>query len=166
MKYIDVRNQIKSGDILAWSHGGWSSWYDIQVSIVRMFTQSEYSHVGIAWVIGGRVFIIEAVGSGVRIFPLSREIPFYWIPQGEADYWNDAVEEHMLSRIGDKYSKWDAILAFFGKLNIGSNNSWQCAELTIDYMKFVGMLVIDIDATPSAVVNYLLDSGYNIHKVI
>jgi hypothetical protein len=57
MKYEAAREKVKSGDLLAWSHRGWRSWYDIQIQLVRFFTQSEYSHVGIAWVVGGRVHI-------------------------------------------------------------------------------------------------------------
>ena len=26
MKYAKARPEIKTGDLLAWSHGGWSSW--------------------------------------------------------------------------------------------------------------------------------------------
>ena len=71
-KYSEYRDQIKSGDLLAWSHRGFRSWHDFKVQAVRLFTQSEYSHVGIAWVVGGRVFVIEAVEPRVRIFPLSK----------------------------------------------------------------------------------------------
>lgn len=36
MKYKEIRPLIKSGDILAWSHRGWKSWYDIKIQFVRM----------------------------------------------------------------------------------------------------------------------------------
>jgi len=60
MKYSEVRDTIKSGDLLAWSHRGWRTWYDIKIQAVRFFTQSEFSHVGVAWAVGGRVFVLEA----------------------------------------------------------------------------------------------------------
>ena len=53
MKYINFRENIVSGDLLAWTHHGWNSWYNFQIQMVRAFTQSEYSHVGIAWCTGG-----------------------------------------------------------------------------------------------------------------
>lgn len=124
MKYDAARQQIKSGDLLAWSHRGLSSWYDLQIQIVRMFTRSEYSHVGIAWVIGGRVFVIESVSGGIRIFPLSRLTPFYLL-QFEKP-WSTEAEEYALAHIGDPYSKLECIRAFFEPLTIDGH--WQCAK--------------------------------------
>ena len=51
MKYEDVRPTITSGDIVAFTHTGWSSWSDIESQIVRMATRSEFSHVAMAWVV-------------------------------------------------------------------------------------------------------------------
>src|SRR3990167_457790 len=98
MKYAEVREHLKSGDLLAWSHRGWGSWYDFQIQMVRMFTRSEYCHVGIAWVVSERVFVLEAVSTGVRIFPLSRELPFYWVPLRSA--WEDEVDAWALKQVG------------------------------------------------------------------
>lgn len=129
MRYADIRNRITSGDLLAWSHRGWATWADWQIQAIRIFGRTEYTHVGIAWVIAGRVFVIEAVGVGVRLFPLSRAAPFYWLPTGAV--WSDAVEQLALERVGDRYSKWDAIRAFFGALRIGADRNWECAELAL-----------------------------------
>jgi uncharacterized protein YycO len=150
MKYADARPQIKTGDLLAWSNGGWGSWHDIQVNFVRMFTRSEYSHVGLAWVANGRVFIIEAVGTGVRIFPLSREIPFYWVRK-PSPLTQEAIE-FLFERIGAPYSKWQAILAGIGALAKGRDDIWQCAELVLSALKLDDDGLGDIDATPTAVV--------------
>lgn len=124
MNYADARPKIKSGDLLAWSHRGLKSWYDLQIQIVRMFTRSEYSHVGIAWVIGGRVFVIEAVSGGIRIFPLSRLAPFYLL-QFDVP-WAPEAEEYALAHIGEPYSKMECIRAFFEPLTIDGH--WQCAK--------------------------------------
>lgn len=126
MKYAQAREQIQSGDLLAWSHRGWGSWYDIQIQMVRVFTQSEYSHVGVAWVTAGRVFALEAVQTGVRIFPLSRLLPFYWLPMGAS--WESEVECWALQQVGEPYSRWQAVLAGLGLLRAGEDNIWQCAE--------------------------------------
>ena len=79
--YANIRQHIKSGDLLAWSHRApwWASLRDCKIALVRLFTRSEYCHVGIAWVLGGRVFVIEAVKPEVRIYPLSKLAPFYWV---------------------------------------------------------------------------------------
>lgn len=153
MKYVDIRPQIKSGDVLAWSEGGWTNMHDIQVSLVRMFTQSEYSHVGMAYVVGGRVFVVEAVCPLIRIFPLSKLTPFYYMPTPKS-WWTDETEATLLSRVGLPYSKWEAIRSFFTKDTDGQS-VWECAKL-------VNKTLIEFDSgfdhihdTPTATVKYL-----------
>lgn len=124
--YANHRGEIRSGDLLAWSHRGWGSLYDLQVQAVRMFTRSEYCHVGIAWVIGGRVLVLEAVSAGVRIMPLSSLLPCYWLPLSVA--WNWVVEDFALARVGERYSRWQAVLAGLRLLKPGEDRLWQCAE--------------------------------------
>lgn len=149
MKYTDARPLIKSGDLLAWSHRGWCSWYDLQIQAVRIFTRSEYSHVGIAWVIGGRVFVLEAVKPLVRIFPLSKLVPFYWLPFDGS--WTADAEESGLAHIGESYSTLQAVNGFLGTLRPGADTEWQCAEYVDIVMKANG---IDLGPviTPSALV--------------
>lgn len=147
MNYSDIRLKIKSGDLLAWSHRSWKSWNDIKIQIIRFFTQSEYSHVGIAWVIGGRVFVLEAVIPLIRIYPLSKSGEFYHIPLN-CD-WTDTVEEFALSHVGEEYSTLEAIKAFFGK--VSHDSKWECAEYVIDVLKEAGINLGD-KATPTAVV--------------
>ncbi len=52
--YADVRHKISSGDLLAWSGKG------LYGRIIRHWTGETFSHVGIAWVVSGRLFAIEA----------------------------------------------------------------------------------------------------------
>jgi hypothetical protein len=156
MKYEAAREKIKSGDLLAWSHRGWRSWYDIQIQLVRFFTQSEYSHVGIVWVVGGRVLVIEAVTPKVRIYPLSKLGTFYWLPYSEP--WTAHHEELALSYVGTEYSKLEAIAAFF-------NTSWypakmQCAKLVAKLRSHVSFNV-----TPSHIVDTELHHGGALYKV-
>lgn len=125
MNYQDARPYIKSGDLLAWSHKTWLSWYDIKIQIVRFFTRSEFCHLGTAWVVGDRVFVIEAVIPLVRIYPLSKLGDFYWIPMSAG--WSRETECLALSKVGHRYSTWDAIKAPFTKLK--NDDVWECAEL-------------------------------------
>lgn len=126
MNYAAARGQIQSGDLLAWTHRAWGSWYDIQIQIVRTFTQSRYCHVGVAWNVAGRLMVLEAVATGVRIFPLSRLVPFDWLPIKAA--WEPEVEAWALQQVGEPYSKWQAMLAGVGLLKAGEDSIWQCAE--------------------------------------
>lgn len=157
-----MREKIKSGDVLAWSHKGWNSWYNLKVALVRMFTRSEYSHVGIAWVIANRVFIIEAVSAGTRIFPLSKELPFYWIPT--ALDWTQEVEEFALAHVGEAYSQWDAVLAFFGCINT-KDKKWECAEFVQVILKEL-KIQLPNKATPSEVIQDLQRLGYPLYFVL
>ena len=160
MKYTDFRSQIKSGDVLLWTHTGVKSWKDFELLLVRITQRSEYTHAGLALVFAGRVFVLEAVGTGVRIFPLSRELPFFHI--GTNVEWTQEAEEFALATVGQKYSKWEAIMGIFGETKRDDN--WQCAEYVRETLKLSG-LNLDCIATPSAIVNSLLDRGFYLQKV-
>lgn len=149
MRYADARPLIRSGDLLAWSHRApwYRSWYDFKIAMVRAFTQSEYSHVGTAWVVGGRVFAIEAVMPLVRIYPLSKLGEFYHLPLG-AKFDDDALE-FALSKVGEPYSQVQAMQAFF---HLPSDDSlWECAELVRKLAMLEG-IDLGLNATPSGIV--------------
>lgn len=154
MNYASARPKIRSGDLLGWSHHGWGSWYDIQVQLVRMFTRSRYSHVGVASVFGDRVMIYESVSAGVREFPLSRELPFYWIPMGLE--WNDAADRFVYETLGDPYSKWQAIKAQLGLLVPGADKVWECAEWAMTLYERAFGMDPDCKATPEQLMAWAL----------
>ena len=147
MKYEQARPMIRSGDVLAWSHRGIHSWHDLKIWFVRMFTRSEYSHVGTAWVVGDRVFVIEAVMPKVRIYPLSKLGDFYWLQMGA--YWRKATETLALSFVGDDYSQVQAMVSPF--ITPPKDDRWECAELVATVARQDS---IDLGAvyTPSEVV--------------
>ncbi len=151
MKYATARSLIRSGDLLGWTHRGWGTFYDLQIQLVRTATQSEYSHVGIAWVFGGRVFVIEAVGAGVRIFPLSRAATFDLVRLGVE--WTETGEEYAMAQIGCPYSKWECLKAYFGPLE--ENGLWECAKLVIAIHKRLGV-DLGVISTPSDVMRAAL----------
>ncbi|MDD4242703.1 MAG: hypothetical protein PHG08_00180 [Bacilli bacterium] len=165
MKYNDIRSKIKSGDVLAWTHKEWGSWYNLQIQAVRMFTRSEFSHVGIAWVVDERVFVIEAVVPKVRVYLLSDEVPCYWMPCGES-YWNEIVEKTSLSYVGQKYSKWQAILAAINKLKCGVDAKWECAELVNKILQN-GNLLKEGEAlsTPTSIIEKLLYKDFPLYII-
>lgn len=165
MNYDTVRPQIKSGDLIALSHYKWASWYDLQIQIVRFGTQSEYSHVGMAWVIGERVFMIESVEPVVRMVPLSLMVAdgFYWLPM-EADIGAGELA-FALSKIGSaRYSKIEAVLAQFRRLAIGADDLWECAEFVIACRRLSGVDLGD-KGTPSAVVRAAQDRGAPVYFI-
>lgn len=152
LRYADIRDQIKSGDLIAFTHEAWGSIYDIEIQIVRAATQSEFSHVCVAWCFANRVFVIEAVEPLVRIIPLSnlKEHGFYWIPMDLP--MSDEELEFSLQQVGTgAYSKIQAIAAQLSLLQIGADDLWECAELTIMQRRKSG-LDLGPKATPTAVI--------------
>lgn len=146
MKYAYARRKLKSGDLLAWSHRKLKSWHDFKVQVVRMATRSEYSHVGICWVSGGRVWVIEAVEPCVRIYPLSKLGEFYHTPL--PIHWTSAVEDAALEHVGVEYLQLDAVRAFFDRLEAGKVT--ECAALA-QVVAMSGGVYLGKRATPDAV---------------
>lgn len=158
--YDEIRKDIRSGDLLAWSHRGIRNWHDLKIWFVRLFTRSEYTHVGTAWVIGGRVLVIEAVMPLVRIYPLSKLGNFYWSPINLP--WADKTEEKALSYVGCKYSQVQAMMAPFGKPP--EDNLFECAELFATIAKADG-LDLGTTYTPSAIVGKVLELTSTLHYI-
>ena len=152
-EYKQVRSTIKTGDILAWSHGSWSSWYSAQLNLVRIFTRSEFNHVGVAWVKDGRVYVVEAVVPNIVANPLSDYLPCYHVPINIGNI----TDEIMLEKIGGKYSKWEAIRGFLNKQMLEENNKWQCSKHVQWVHKHVNPDWKQVQSTPSAVVKFALE---------
>lgn len=161
-RYSLERQHIRSGDLLAWSHRSWKNVYDMQVQAVRFFTMSEYCHVGVAWVQGSRVFVIESVTPKIRIYPLSHLLPFYMVKM-EAPWFVD-TEEYALSIIGGEYSKWECVKSYFDGDSPDDNQRWQCAKAVRSILLRDG---IDLgpNATPSAIVHSALELKGNLSYV-
>lgn len=154
MKYDLYRKNIKSGDLLIWSTRKIRSMSDVLDIVVRVFTLSEYNHVGIAWDVADRKFIIEAVPPKVRIYPLSRKGDFYHIPMNLP--WSYELEERLLSYVGDHYSIPEAILSYFSRPD--RNQYWQCAELVSDFYMNAGYDDLINGYTPAKLVNLLVNN--------
>ena len=160
MKYADARPMIKSGDLLAWTHRGWKTWHDFKVQMVRMFTRSEYSHVGVAWVVGGRVFALEAVMPLSRIYPLSKLGDFYLIPSDAS--WKPSTEQYALDHIGKEYSQLAAMAAPFKAAE--KDRVDQCAAYTIQVLAQDG-INLGYRAVPALVVGAALRRGKPLYSV-
>ena len=129
MKYAEYRPNLKSGDVVAWSSKGFKP------SLIRYFTKSEYTHVGIVWTYRGRVFVIEQVFPEARIFPLSELLPFYVIHMNKP--LSAEAEDVAFNYLGiTKYSNWEAIKSLFGFNN--APDQWQCVEFAKAILKANG----------------------------
>jgi len=137
MQYNDTRPQIQSGDLIGFSHHNPAS------IVVQKATGSIYSHVAIAWVVGERVYVFEAVQPLVRIFPLSKLLPFYWCEIKKP--LNDDSLNFLNFAVGSEYSLKDCIRAFMGETT--DDNRWQCAELCREALR-KNDHAVNIPATP------------------
>jgi len=143
MYYRQARNRIRTGDLLFWSGN------DLVSTAIKLATRSEYTHVGMAWVTSGRVFVLEAYPPSVRIMPLGTKAPFYWVSMfGLSD---DAVSFAM-KHVGDPYSKLDAIKAYF-KMRL-PRGSWECAEYVAKIYAHDGLPMTLDKYTPADVMNW------------
>jgi len=149
MHYQDIRPRIKSGDLIGFSHHNPAS------HVVQVATKSIYSHVAIAWAAAERVYVFEAVQPLVRIFPLSKLLPFYWCEINKD--LNDEALNFLNSVVGDCYSVADCIRALKGDTTL--DNRWQCAELGREAMRKNGHIV-DCKATPRDMMGW--GAGFNI----
>ena len=158
--YANIRESIRSGDLLAFSHGDFKSFNGLLVKSVRVFTTSTYSHVAVAWVAKDRVFALEAVVPKVRIFPLSLLGDFDLIPL-EAP-WLAETEQYALSKVGADYSRWTAIQGFFNPLEEGDVS--ECAAYAREVLKRDG---IDLGkmSRPDTVIHAAQDLGASLIHV-
>jgi hypothetical protein len=144
MKYATIRPYIKSGDLLFFRGTGLMAW------LVRVWTNSDYSHVGMAWRIGGRILILECrpTHGGVTISrALSDELGDKITVVSTYANWNSGSEERALEYLGKSYGWWSAIRGGFGYAP--TSKSVDCAE----FCAYVLRLPIICAETPQSLWN-------------
>ena len=141
--YADSRTLIKTGDILIWEGTSILSW------VISKWTHSPYTHVGIAWVVGNRVLVLQAdPGVGIDAAPLSKALPVFWLPIPCA-----LTEEALgqaLDRLQESYSFMNAIRAGFGLRP--RYKGFQCAQYVNKVLRATGLRLHLPDLTPKSLV--------------
>lgn len=153
MKFSQCLPLIKSGDLLAWGSQKSVGFSGFLEKTIRVFTMSEYCHVGVAHVESGKVLVFEAISPSVRLSPLTIDRPFYHIPMSVE--WKDGLSNYMLSRLGEPYSFWHAIQAYFGRPS--EDKQWECAQLCTDFYTEAGIILPNA-WTPSTLVEAALET--------
>ena len=158
MKYSISRNNIKSGDLIAFRGTGPFSRFIARV------TGNSYTHVGIAITMKNRVMVIQDKElKGVELIPLSSMLPCDWI--GTNAQWTEEAETFAFSNIGQSYSYINALLAGLGFPPIGKNSI--CSEYAASVLKKANVLKTDtVILTPGNLVDTLLDLGHPLEKII
>lgn len=111
MSYESVRQQIQDGDVLLYRGRSLPS------RIIQWVTGSPYSHAGIAAWWNQRLMVLEAIGRGVLVTPLSANVRHY---RGNVEWFTAATaippEErsrlvaYAQRELGKEYATWRAIL--------------------------------------------------------
>lgn len=159
--YSEMRRLIHSGDPIAFTHEKSHSWYDKKVQAVMHVTKSPLAHFGLAWVVGDRVMIFEAVQPLVRIFPLSKMGDFYWYPRKSK--LSEAGLTEAMRQVGFEYSQPEAILAQWG-FNNRDNDVTSCVEYVKKILSVDGVILPGRD-TPAVADTDLQDMGIPRFKV-
>jgi len=152
MKFEQAKNEIETGDLLAWSSSTFVG------MIVRGWTKSIYSHIGVAWVANGRLFVLEAInGDGVRLRPIQPTESFYFVKSGVK--WSQEAEDFAMDAVGMDvdYSYLDAILAGINLKLKG--RGFQCAEFVAKIYRRCGLDLQEENRTPVEVLNEVSDRG-------
>ncbi len=161
--YKDVRDQIKTGDLLIWKKDKVRFLSNLFLSVVRLFTKSEFAHVAIAWRVRDRLFVIEATMPQVRIYPISSFDEFFHIAMNVEP--TEEQLDYLLGKVGLSYSIKHAIWGYLGIKLDDSEEDWQCAELVTRFYNRLG-LNLDGTWTPTKLVNNILSSGEKSLKLI
>jgi hypothetical protein len=104
LKYLDVRKEIRAGDVLLFRGQGFLS------RVICWVTHGKYSHSALvmpAW--HDRLLVMQAEATGVEISPASKAVDRY---AGKVDWWALAEEAHQQLK-SEKFL--DALLAPVGK---------------------------------------------------
>jgi uncharacterized protein YycO len=144
VSYPDVRERFTTGDLLCFRSK------DLDGTLVRVLTRSDYSHVGLVYVFEGRVYCLEAVTAGVRLVLMSRRARDY---HGGIDYFRipAATEEQRrgalsfaFEQLGSRYNMpgiglflW--FLLSGNKEKVRARHGWFCSEIVAEAYRRQGL---------------------------
>lgn len=148
-------SEIRDGDLLAWSDRR-----GLYANVIRFFTMSEYTHVGIAIIENGELYVVEAVAPVVRKVKVINRMPFFHIPMNIE--MNRELKNKALSFIGKKYSTIQALLSWFNFYV--NDDKWYCTELAYEFYEEAG-IVFDKHLTPTDFIRQAVNRSKIIKKI-
>ena len=135
--YQEIRDELKSGDIIVASKGNMQSFNGFISLFIRIVTASSYSHVGVVVKLGNRCFVVEATPPVVRLYPLSKLDSFYVIKMEQALSRED--ENRLFEYVGLPYSDWNSVASYFTGKPL-ANGKLQCAQLVSSFYNWPNLL--------------------------
>jgi hypothetical protein len=111
LDYGQSRSSIRNGDVLMYRGRS------LESRIIRLATGSPYSHAGLAAWWNDRLMVLEAVGRGVVVTPISRNVRSYpggveWFTSVEVIPEDQRLQmvEFAQRELGKEYALWRALL--------------------------------------------------------
>jgi hypothetical protein len=152
-EYNDARGYINSGDVILWEGKG------LAARLVRWFTKSRWSHVGIALWSGPRLLVLDSFPfKGTRIQPLSRCAEnAYWIPNPAG--LGLLAHGFAIDELGRKYSFQNLWKTWLG-LNL-VKGEYHCAQYVAAVLSKAG-IELTAPATPETVARDMCASAEKI----
>ena len=129
--YDDIRNSIQSGDIF------FTYSDDVLSRLIRFFTRSSVSHVGLFIATGGRVFTVESIqgkGCVMTLASVRLKNKDFIVKEGHS-----LMEEDIENILGDvgrvKYDWWGAAVSLFidTKSSRQFCSEWVAQKLKLDF---------------------------------
>ena len=105
--YKITSNNISNGDLLAWKNDG-----TVLGNVISYWTKGIYTHVGIAWTLHNRAYVLDAYHrGGVRLRYLGDNLPVDIIKTNIK--WTKEIEDYALSKLGRSYNYLGAAMLGF-----------------------------------------------------
>ena len=153
-KYLEVRREIKDGDILLYKGRGLFRSGFIP-TLVQWVTRSSYSHAGLAVWWNDRLMVIEAIGNGVIVNPVSLSLERYHAKVEWFSYKGEMTDEkhremilYAQKQLGKSYAVWLAF-GFMIKMLFGAKMdrsdrfkeepSFYCSQFVAQVYRKVGL---------------------------
>jgi uncharacterized protein YycO len=150
--YGGARGDFRVGDVLLFRGRGLAS------QVIRLFTRSPYSHVGLVFLYQGRVYCLEAVGVGVRLILMSEVMRRY---HGGIDYYQvaraapeqrDGVIAFCFQQLGKLYDRPGIVrflvaILFNRKPAVRADQAWFCSELVAAAYRAHGLALAPVSAS-------------------
>jgi len=146
MSYRTNRSRISSGDVVLWSGTG------IAARIVRWFTKSKWSHVGIVVTWGNRLMVLDSFPfKGTRARPLSSDLKNAYLVKTGAIL-NHEAKNFALSQLGRPYSFQNLWKTWLGLDLV--KRQYQCAQYVAEVMR-LARINLETPATPESIARQL-----------
>lgn len=142
-------NKVKNGDLLAWKNDG-----TFLANVISYMTKGIYTHVGIAWTLHNRVYVLDAYHKGgVRLRYLGDDLPVDLIKTDIK--WSSQLEDDALSKLGRSYNYIGA--AMLGVNVTPSYDADVCSLYAANIIRKGGIEIPKIALTPQKLVDIICE---------